>query len=86
MAKQFTYMVKTPAKDLVRVIEEKLQGQMVLTGDEKSGKMEGKGFKGRYQIEELEKGTKVSLIIDQKPWMISWVLIQSKMDAMARTW
>ncbi len=79
-------MVKTPAKDLFRVMEEKLKGQMVFKGDEKSGQMQGKGFKGRYQIRESEEGTRVALAIDEKPWLISWDLIQAKMDAEARTW
>ena len=88
MAKTFTYTVKTPPRELLVVIKEKLkiQPDIKFSGDENSGQMKGKGFEGKYSITESSSETEVSLTIDKKPWPIPWGLIKSKIDAEAKNW
>ena len=88
MARPFTYTIKTKPVDLLRIVNEKLRDQkdIEFSGDEKSGHIEGKGFKGTYEIVESSLGSNISLTITKKPLIAPWALVKAKIDAEAKNW
>ena len=88
MAKIFEYIAKTKPEDLFGILQNRLKGndEISFAGDESSGHIAGMGFEGRYSMSVSSSGTKVTLEITRKPFIVPWSIIQSKLDSEAMNW
>ncbi len=88
MAKMFTYTTKATPEDIFKTLSRKLKqaSSINLSGDERSGKIDGSGFRGSYKITEVGSATRISITISEKPFLVPWGMVKSEMDKMAKEW
>jgi hypothetical protein len=80
MSKVKTYQVEL-SKEPVAVVEKARKtassNGFEFAGDETGGRFAGKGLEGRYRID----GAQMSIMIDKKPLILPWGLIESSIKS-----
>lgn len=74
MSKQFLITLTSDAREVVERFKATAQkNNFQFNGDYRLGRFSGRGIEGRYEI----NGNSLAIIIDKKPMLISWPLIES---------
>ncbi|WP_139559522.1 hypothetical protein [Methylotetracoccus oryzae] len=80
MSKIKTYQValsKEPSVVIEKARKTAGSNGFEFAGDEMEGRFAGKGLQGRYRIE----GAQMSIMIDKKPLILPWSLIESSIKS-----
>ena len=88
MAKTFRHAIKTKPVDVIAYIKDKLANtpEIQFEGNEESGHVKGKGYEGKYSMNENLSGTVVEITIVKKPFIHPWFAIKSKIEDVAKKW
>jgi hypothetical protein len=88
MSRTFTHTVQSTPAQLLNALRSELSKQSGLEfqGDEHSGRLSGKGFAGSYELTRESTGTRISLTITKKPFIVPWGMIESAIEKEIRKW
>ncbi len=88
MSRTFTHTVKSTPAQLLNALKEELakQGGIRFNGDQSSGTISGKGFAGEYNLTQSSEGTRLTLTITKKPFIVPWGMIESTIEKEAQKW
>ncbi len=88
MSRTFTHTVQSTPSELLNALKEELakQGGIRFNGDKSSGTISGKGFAGEYSLTQGSDGTRLTLTITKKPFIVPWGMIESAIEKEARKW
>ena len=79
----WTYTTKKDPKELLRQAKQAAKEHGIeFEGDERSGKVSGRGVKGWYRVEKGNP-TKISIKVTNKPFIVSCGFVKGKMDKAA---
>lgn len=83
MSKTFVYKMKRDPEELLPIVKKKAKENGVdFKGDEKNGRVSGKGVKGSYSVSDNQ----LRITVDKKPFIVSWGFIEKKLNKAADEW
>lgn len=88
MGRTFTFDVKSSVQDLLQALKTALPHAegVEFEGDERSGRLAGRGFAGEYCLEATPTGSRVELTLSRKPLLVPWALVEATLRREAGKW